>query len=276
VGTHAYSRMLTRTHAFSEVAPRRSIGRTARRLPVCLFVCAFVCVCRVASVGGHGSSCATASACLLSLYCSNAAAGEGCLHAYITNKVTRTHAHTHTHARTHAQARDREMSDGASVDHRPSVGLDATPTRGSLVTPDGLTPSSACLRRELGSPPATSAPGPWAHPCRCPGLNSPLPHLRRDWAHPLLHLQPGLGLTPAHICTGTLGTPCKPAPGAGLTPDHICSGTGLTPDHIVAGAGLTPDHICAGTGLTPDHICAGTGLTPDHICAGTGWCAVAH
>ena len=57
----------------------------------------------------------------------------------------------------------------------------------------------------LGSPPATSAPG-WtglARPTSAPGLGPPLPHLRRDWAHP------------AHLCTGTGLTPPTTAPGQG-------------------------------------------------------------
>jgi hypothetical protein len=38
------------------------------------------------------------------------------------------------------------------------------------------------------------------------GLGSPLPHLRRDWAHP------------CHICAGTGLTPATSAPGLGLAP----------------------------------------------------------
>jgi hypothetical protein len=56
---------------------------------------------------------------------------------------------------------------------------------------------------ELGSPPATSAPG----------LDSPLPHLHRDWTHPLPHLHRDWAHR-CHICTGT-----------GLTPYHICTAT---------------------------------------------------
>ena len=35
-----------------------------------------------------------------------------------------------------------------------------------------------------------------------PGLGSPLPHLRRDWAHPC-HICAGTGLAPTPHCTGT-------------------------------------------------------------------------
>ncbi len=48
------------------------------------------------------------------------------------------------------------------------------------------------------------------------GMGPPLPHLRRDGAHPR-HICAGTGLTPAHICAGT-----------GLTPAHICAGTALS------------------------------------------------
>jgi hypothetical protein len=47
-----------------------------------------------------------------------------------------------------------------------------------------------------GLTPATSAPG----------MGSPLPHLRRDWAHP------------CHICTGTALTPATSAPGPRSAP----------------------------------------------------------
>jgi hypothetical protein len=51
-----------------------------------------------------------------------------------------------------------------------------------------------------------------------PGLGSPRPHLRRDWAHPALIC----------TCTGTGSCP-KSAPGLGRIPAHICAGTGLAP-----------------------------------------------
>ncbi len=79
--------------------------------------------------------------------------------------------------------------------------------------------SPAGLAREarvlIGRTPATSAPV----------LGSPLPHLRRDWAHP------------CHICTGTGLAPATSAPRLGAPlphlrrdwarPCHICAGTGL-------------------------------------------------
>ena len=51
---------------------------------------------------------------------------------------------------------------------------------------------------------------------------APLPHLCRDWAQPLQHLQRGRG-TPCHC--------------------HICAGTGLRPCHICAGTRHTPPHL---------------------------------
>jgi hypothetical protein len=59
----------------------------------------------------------------------------------------------------------------------------------------------ACIHRDClgGSPPPTSAPGP----------GSPLPHLRRDQAHP------------AHICAGTRLTPPTSAPGLGSPRPHL-------------------------------------------------------
>jgi hypothetical protein len=142
----------------------------------------------------------------------------------------------------------------------------------------------------------------WAHPpTSAPGLGSPLPHLRRDWAHP------------SHICAGTGLTPPTPAPRlAGFdvieytssalldqalhalpaeklrtldlaafeeetlavgAPCHICTGTGLTPCHICTGTHLHRDwgrssHICVGT--HPSHSCAGTGLTPPTAMPGLG------
>jgi hypothetical protein len=58
-----------------------------------------------------------------------------------------------------------------------------------ICTGTGLTPAASATG--LGSPLSTSAPG----------LGSPLPHLRRDWAR-RSHICTATGLT-AHICTGT-------------------------------------------------------------------------
>jgi hypothetical protein len=90
----------------------------------------------------------------------------------------------------------------------------------------------------LGRATPTSAPGPglvpptsalglgltrYAAPTSVPGLGSPRPHLRQDWAHPA-HICAGTGAHPAHICAGTgLVLPtsapaarhrAKPSPGA--------------------------------------------------------------
>jgi hypothetical protein len=73
---------------------------------------------------------------------------------------------------------------------------------------------------------------------------SPLPHLRRDWAHP------------RHICAGTGLSPATSAPGLGSPPPHLRRDWAL------------PCHICAGTGLTPATSAPG----PGHSC-GTRGCS---
>jgi hypothetical protein len=77
-----------------------------------------------------------------------------------------------------------------------------------------------------GPAPATSAPG----------LESPLPHLSRDWGSPLPNLHRDWA-HPCRICTGTWARPPTSAPGLGSPhphlhrdwahPTHICTGTGL-------------------------------------------------
>ncbi len=58
----------------------------------------------------------------------------------------------------------------------------------------------------------------WTHrrfsstPTSAPGLGSPLPHLRRDWAHPLPHVRRDLLLAGPHLRRDLLA--------------HICAGTG--------------------------------------------------
>jgi hypothetical protein len=62
----------------------------------------------------------------------------------------------------------------------------------------------ACTSSRTGFAPATSAPG----------LGSPLPHLRRDWAH-ACHIYAGTGLAPATSAPG-LGCPVASAPSTAL------------------------------------------------------------
>jgi hypothetical protein len=77
---------------------------------------------------------------------------------------------------------------------KPAVSVRSQRTQSRTVTPrraDALLGSHICSG--TGLTPATSAPG----------LGSPRPHLRRDWAHP------------SHICAGTGLTPATSAPGPG-------------------------------------------------------------
>jgi hypothetical protein len=111
-----------------------------------------------------------------------------------------------------------------------------------------------------------------AHPCphlytgtgltaatSAPGLGSPLPPLRWDWAHPC-HLCAGTGLAPATSALG-LGSPLPPLRRDWAHPCHLCARTGLTPATSALGLGSPlpplrrdwahPCHLCARTGLTP-------------------------
>ena len=76
------------------------------------------------------------------------------------------------------------------------------------------------MRSTCGLTPATSALG----------LGSPLPHLRRGWAHP------------CHICTRTGLTPATSALGLGPPRSHS-AGTGLTPATSALGLGSPLPHL---------------------------------
>jgi hypothetical protein len=107
--------------------------------------------------------------------------------------------------------------------------------------PDWPQPCLICSG--TGLPPTTGAPGPrriftvtgLTPATSAPGLGSPLPHLRRDWAHPLTTSAPGLGLPPTTSAPG-LGSLLIPATSArtGLAPgrtriaclDPFATGTG--------------------------------------------------
>ncbi len=111
-------------------------------------------------------------------------------------------------------------------------------------------------------------------PTSAPGLGSPRPHLRRDWARrctemglaPHATSAPGLGFAraqlhrdrahPAHILTGT-----------GPTPLHICTGTGRTPP--TSAPGLGPPLSTSAPGLGSPHATAAPGLGR----AGCCWCS---
>ena len=73
------------------------------------------------------------------------------------------------------------------------------------------------------------------------GRRSPLPHLRRDWAHP------------AHICTGTALTPPTSAPGLGSPRPHLHRDW-AHPAHIFAGSRLTPPTSAPGLGSPLPHL----------------------
>jgi hypothetical protein len=129
--------------------------------------------------------------------------------------------------------------------HSPAGGRDRC-ARGGAKQGATTFPCHSCTG--TGLTPASSAPGP----------GSPLPHLRRDWAHPCL------------ICTGTGRSPATSAPGLGSPLPHLhrdwahqC-GTGLTPATSAPGLGLPlpqlhrdwahPCHICTGTALLQVHM----------------------
>jgi hypothetical protein len=75
-------------------------------------------------------------------------------------------------------------------------------------------PCHICTGTGTRLTPATSAPG----------LGSPVPHRRRDWAHPC-HIGAGTRLAPCHIGAGTRLAPC-----------HIGAGT-----RLASAAQLPPD-----------------------------------
>jgi hypothetical protein len=66
-------------------------------------------------------------------------------------------------------------------------------------------------------------------------MNSPLPHLHRDWAHPC-HICTRTGLTPATFALG-LNSPLPHLRRDWAHPCHICTGTGLTPTGRTAHCG---------------------------------------
>ncbi len=70
-------------------------------------------------------------------------------------------------------------------------------------------------------------------PTSAPRLGSPLPHLRRDWAHPC-HICAGTGLTPATSAPG-LGSPLSHPHREWAHPSHIRTGTAGYPRVLQAG-----------------------------------------
>jgi hypothetical protein len=117
----------------------------------------------------------------------------------------------------------RRYSDGRAVGQ---ANLRAVPVGGRVRAKLG-SPHPGHICTGTGLIPATSAPG----------LGSPLPHLRRDWAHPLPHLCTGTGLTPAHLCrdwgltlpTSTAGTVhCTRLPHLHRRLDEPADGVGRT------------------------------------------------
>jgi len=92
--------------------------------------------------------------------------------------------------------------------------------------------------------------------CRkvCPsaaGLGSPLPRLRRDWAHrPLLRQATGRLHRREHRHRAAESS-IHAMPCGGGSVRHICTGTGLTPCHICAGTGLAPATSAPGPGSAP-------------------------
>ena len=125
--------------------------------------------------------------------------------------------------------------------------------------------SPLCTRslRSISSSRSLPAPTSWARraPTSAPGLDSPLPHLRRS------------------VGTGPAPTTSAPGLGAHLRQPHLRRDWA----HIWSlyiwtqhGEMIQPPlrydrtcHICTKTGPTPSHICTKTGLTPSHICTGT-------
>jgi hypothetical protein len=112
----------------------------------------------------------------------------------------------------------------------------------------------------------------------------PIPHLRRDRAHPTTcHIFPGTLITLAtsaapHICAGTGLTPTTSAPGRGSLPPHlrrdrahshhICTGTGLTPTTSAPGPGSLPPHLHRDWAHS-HHICPATWLIASTVRAHT-------
>ena len=105
------------------------------------------------------------------------------------------------HCTWHASAgtMSRQLA-AAPLPIRADVGFSARATAPQRL-PFALGPSSQCAR-----------PSCWRAPPR--GRGSPLPHLRRDWAHPC-HICAGTGLTPATFTLG-LGSPVASAPSTAL------------------------------------------------------------
>ena len=99
----------------------------------------------------------------------------------------------------------------------------------------------------MGSPLPTSAPG----------LGSPQPHLRRDWAHPALICADWAH--PCHIGTGTGPTPATSAPGVGSPLPTSAPGLGAPQPHLRRDWA----HPCQPLRWNWAH--------PAHICAGTKW-----
>ncbi len=96
-------------------------------------------------------------------------------------------------------------------------------------------------------------------PTSAPGRGSPLPHLRRDWAHPR-HICAGTGLARPHLhwepaqlcaaCAPGLGSrPATSAPGLGSPPATSALGLGPPRPTSALGAGPALRRMCAGTGL---------------------------
>ena len=101
-------------------------------------------------------------------------------------------------------------SSPSSATTRPSalVPLNAAAVRAIIQSCKVQWPLSAQFPLELHRTPSRRTVSHGRH-TSAPGLRSPLPHLRRDWAHP------------CRICTGTALTPATSAPGLGSPLPHL-------------------------------------------------------
>ncbi len=109
----------------------------------------------------------------------------------------------------------KRLAECSNVRSAPELGV-AGQTFGPAVQ-HGRRNTGACSAAHVDRTPLPPTPAP--------GLGSPLPHLRRDWAHPC-HICAGTGLTPATSAPG-LGPPLPHLRRDWAHPCHICAGTGL-------------------------------------------------
>jgi hypothetical protein len=146
------------------------------------------------------------------------------------------------HVRVHAARRRFVLLLQTSGQWRPAR------TRSFMEHLSALSRSGVRAVRPIGSARATSAPG----------LGSPLPHLRQDWAHP------------CHICAGTGLTHATSAPGLGSAAATSAPGLGSAAATSAPGLGSPMPHLRRDW-AHPCHICAGTRLGRCHIFTGTPW-----